>query len=84
MWSLIIWPTQSTSKNMDSCNLTIHHLTKSNTEKITNNLDTLTNDYTSLDTVLSNRFGNTYLTNRVGGNYRYNKDKLNWMIGLNF
>jgi hypothetical protein len=58
--------------------------TKSNSEKTTFNYDSLTNGYSSLDSSLSNKFDNTYLTNRAGINYRYNKDKLSWMVGLNF
>ncbi|MDB5228431.1 MAG: TonB-dependent receptor [Bacteroidota bacterium] len=58
--------------------------TKSKTDKTTYDFDSLTNDYTLFSSALSNQFDNTYLTNKVGVSYRYNKEKLNWMVGLNF
>lgn len=58
--------------------------TKSKTDRSTYDFDSLTNDYTSFNSALSNQFDNTYLTNKAGVNYRYNKAKLNWSVGLNF
>ncbi len=56
--------------------------TKTTSLKNTDNFDVLTNEYSLLDTVLSNQFNNTYITNKVGVAYKYNNKKLNWMIGL--
>lgn len=56
--------------------------TKSTSERNTNNLDTLTGDYTILDSVLSNSFTNRYITNKLGVAYRYNNKKINWTIGV--
>lgn len=57
--------------------------TRSNSEKNTDNFDILTNEYTLQDTVLTNRFTNTYMTHRLGIAYRYNNKKLSWSVGLN-
>ncbi len=57
--------------------------TKTTSQKNTDNYDALTDAYTLLDTALSNQFTNTYLTNKLGISYRYNNQKLNWMIGVN-
>ena len=56
--------------------------TKSISDRTTNNFDTLTGDYTDLDTTLSNRFINHYITNKLGIAYRYNNKKINWTIGV--
>ncbi|MFN8284101.1 MAG: TonB-dependent receptor [Chitinophagales bacterium] len=53
-----------------------------NSVKNTNNFDSLTQDYTSVDTALSNQFNNKYITNKLGIAYRYNNQKINWTIGL--
>lgn len=56
--------------------------TKTTSLKNTDNFDLLTNEYSLMDTALSNQFINTYLTYKAGVAYRYNNQKLNWMIGL--
>ncbi len=58
--------------------------TKSKTDKSTYDFDSLTNDYTLFNSALSNQFDNIYLTNKAGVSYRYNKEKINWSVGLNF
>lgn len=57
--------------------------TNSQSDKSTYNYEAISDNYTSLDSALSNRFNNKYITNKLGIAYRYNKDKLRWMLGLN-
>lgn len=59
-------------------------ITKSKTDKRTYNLNPETAGYDDLDTLLTNKFENTYITNRGGVSYRYNIRKYNFMAGLNF
>jgi hypothetical protein len=58
--------------------------TKGNTDISIYNFDAAANDYTLFDTALSNRLDNTYLTNRAGVNYRFNREKVSFMTGINF
>lgn len=51
--------------------------------KNTDNYNLLTQDYTSRDSILSNEFNNKYITNKLGLAYRFNNQKINWMIALN-
>lgn len=51
--------------------------------KNTDNYNLLTQDYTSRDSILSNEFNNKYITNKLGVAYRFNNQKINWMIALN-
>jgi hypothetical protein len=46
-----------------------------NTDKMTYNIDSLTNTYTAFDTSLSNKYYSTYLTQVGGISYRLNKGK---------
>ncbi len=54
---------------------------KTNSEKLTNNFDFLTNDYTSPDSLLSNKFTSIYKTNAVGLNYGFNNKLIRANIG---
>jgi len=58
--------------------------TKNNTDKETDNLDVTGENYTLLDTALSNKYNNTYLVNKGGAGYRYNGTNFNIMTGVNF
>jgi hypothetical protein len=57
---------------------------KSESDKRTYNYVPLTNDYTSLDTLLSNKFTTDYITNKGGLSYRYNDTNFNFNIGVDF
>jgi uncharacterized membrane protein YgcG len=57
--------------------------TSNQSDKETYNLNTTENQYVDLDTLLSNKFDNTYTTHRGGISYRYNTGKLNLMAGVN-
>lgn len=56
--------------------------TKSVSDKTTNNFDVLNDEYSLLNTALSNNFNNKYITNKLGITYRYNNKKLRWSVGL--
>lgn len=55
----------------------------SSTDKRTRNLDPDTEEYTSLDTLLSNTFDNLYITQRGGLSYMFNNRKVMVNTGLN-
>ena len=57
--------------------------TNNNSVKNTDNYDVVTQEYTSRDSALSNEFNNKYITNKLGLAYRFNNQKINWMISLN-
>lgn len=60
-------------------------LTKSDSDKKTYDLDTETEEYSNLNTRLTNLFKNNYVANRGGLSYRYNvMRKYNLMAGINF
>lgn len=59
-------------------------LTKNNTNKETNNFDFNSNDFTLMDSVLTNKYENTYLTQKLGINFRYNADKASIIFGNDF
>lgn len=56
---------------------------KNSSGKATNNFDSASDDYTSLDTFLSNKFENTYSTHNGGVSYRINDKKLSASAGVN-
>ncbi len=58
-------------------------LSKSRSYKYTTRFDTVTNEYTITDSLLSNTFDNTSTTQRAGVTYRYRHNKLFWNIGAN-
>ncbi len=56
--------------------------TDNNADKETNNLNPSTGQYDLFDTLLSNKYANTYTSQRAGLSYRYNDGKLNLSAGL--
>lgn len=54
-----------------------------NSEKLTNNFDAISNDYVLFDTLLSNKFTSIYQTNAVGLNYSINNKLLRANFGAN-
>ena len=56
------------------------------TDKETNQFDSTTNAYTTLDSTLTNKFENTYMTQRVGFNLRGRTadKKANFMVAVNY
>lgn len=59
-------------------------ITQTKNDKETNDLDPLNQQYTLLDTALSNKYESTYLTNRGGVSYRRKGKKYNFMAGVNY
>ena len=59
-------------------------LNKGNIDKRTFNKDNLRGDYDQLDTILSNKYSNTYMYQRGGLSYRFTDKKMNFMLGTNF
>ena len=59
-------------------------INKNNVDKRTYNRDSMDTYYNQLDTVLSNKYSNTYMYQRGGLSYRYTDKKMNWMLGTNF
>ncbi|MFL5754421.1 MAG: outer membrane beta-barrel protein [Bacteroidia bacterium] len=57
--------------------------TQNHTDKRTNDLDAYDNNYSRLDTLLSNKFDNTYITHAAGAGYRYNGSKATFNVTLN-
>lgn len=55
-----------------------------NADKETFNYDFTRQEYSGLDSALSNRFENKYFTHRFGVNYRINKTKYNLNTGLDY
>ncbi|MCD4734403.1 MAG: TonB-dependent receptor family protein, partial [Bacteroidales bacterium] len=53
-------------------------------DKETWNFSETTNDYTQLDTILTNKFKNTYTTNEAGTGIRYNKGKMQIMVRASY
>jgi hypothetical protein len=56
---------------------------KNNIAKITNSKDSLDPYYHQLDTILSNKYTNTYAYQRGGVSYRFTDKKMNFMLGAN-
>ncbi|KAA5537110.1 outer membrane beta-barrel protein [Taibaiella lutea] len=57
---------------------------QSSSDKRTNDFSYITNDYTDLNTALSNKFTTNYITNKGGLTYRYNDTNFNFNIGVDF
>jgi hypothetical protein len=55
--------------------------TEGNSDKSTNDFNAITNDYSSFNSNLSNKYSNVYQTQRAGLAYKYNKSKLNFSFG---
>ncbi|CAN5336083.1 outer membrane beta-barrel protein [soil metagenome] len=59
-------------------------LSKSSTDKLTNNFDFAALDFTLKDSALTNKYENTYITQRGGVNYKYNNTKTSIFFGSDF
>ncbi len=57
--------------------------TWSSSDKKTNNFDTATTQYSIFDTLLSNKYDNTYMTQRAGMSYSYFDKTINFSVGVN-
>jgi hypothetical protein len=55
--------------------------TKSLSNKVTDDKDTITGNYNDFNTALSNKYNNVYQTQRGGLSYKYSKNKLNASVG---
>ncbi len=53
-------------------------------DKMTSNFNDLSNTYDLIDTLLSNKFKNTYITHQAGTGYRFAGEKLNFTTGLDY
>ncbi|HWB64314.1 MAG TPA: outer membrane beta-barrel protein, partial [Chitinophagales bacterium] len=51
-------------------------------DKETSNYDSLSMAYSGLDTLLSNKYDNTYMTHRGGVSYRYSNRAMHFMLGV--
>src|ERR1700742_5164766 len=58
-------------------------INKNNIDKRTYNKDSLDPYYNQLDTILSNKYTNTYMYQRGGVSYRFTDKKMNFMLGAN-
>lgn len=56
----------------------------SNADKRTYNYDAFTGLYNTMDTLLSNVFRNRTIGNEAGTNFRYQKEKVNLQVGVNY
>lgn len=59
-------------------------MTKNKMDKQTNNFDFAGNDFTLVDTALTNLYENTYFTQRAGISYRYKGTKATLIVGSDF
>jgi hypothetical protein len=57
--------------------------TWSSSDKKTTNFDTATTNYSVFDTLLSNKYDNTYMTQRAGMSYSYIDKAINFSVGVN-
>lgn len=57
--------------------------TWTNSDKSTNAYDSVTTDYSLLNTALSNKYTNTYIAQKGGFSYRYRAAKFNFMAAFN-
>lgn len=67
--------------------LSVNYLANMNhnsTDKKTYDYAVLTNDYSLLDSLLSNKFDNDYFTQRAGFGIMWQKDKMNFQAQLNY
>ncbi|PZF74677.1 TonB-dependent receptor [Taibaiella soli] len=58
--------------------------TKNKSDKETYNFESADQAYTDLDTILSNKYDNTYITQKGGLSYRLGDKKMNFMAGVNY
>ncbi len=59
-------------------------LSKNEMDKKTNNFDSASDAYSSLDTTLTNKYTNYYTTHRGGAAYRYNGKKTSLTVGADY
>jgi hypothetical protein len=52
--------------------------------QLANNLNPITDAYDLVDSVISNEFDNRILSQSFGSRYRYNTEKYDWMLGMNY
>lgn len=57
--------------------------TWSSSDKQTTNFDTATTQYSIFDTLLSNKFNNTYMTQRAGMSYSFVDKTISFSVGVN-
>ena len=60
------------------------NINHNNTDKRTYDYAVITNDYTTLDSLLSNKFDNDYVTQRAGFGLQWRKDKINLQGQINY
>jgi hypothetical protein len=58
-----------------------YNYNRNTSDKITYDYDSLTQKFTSVDSLLTNNYENIYSSNRVTLNYLYQKDKMNFSVG---
>ncbi len=58
-----------------------YNYSKNTSDKLTYDFDSTTQKFTSIDSLLTNDYENTYSSNRVTLNYRYQTDKMNFSVG---
>ncbi len=54
---------------------------QNNSDKKTNNYDTLSGKYETINPQQTNYFTNSFIANRIGANYRFQKKKYNYQLG---
>lgn len=59
-------------------------MTRSSSDKLTNQYDVATGEYRIVDSTLSNVFDNTNWAHKAGVSYRFNSQKFNFNIGANY
>ncbi len=79
--STLVYTEPVSEKSILLFNYTINN-TKNDSDKETFNYTAATNAYSSLDTLLSNKFNSRYTTHAVGAYYRYVQEKWHLMTGI--
>jgi hypothetical protein len=59
-------------------------VTRSSSERLTNQFNEISDVYNITDSLLSNTFNNTLQAQKAGITYRYSKEKYNFNIGMNY
>jgi len=73
--------TEPLSKNSQMMINYAPSFSKNKSDKQTDN-NNGSNEYTDMDTVLSNKYENTYVTHRGGLNYRFSNEKIRFSVGV--
>lgn len=58
-----------------------YNYNKNTSDKVTYNYDSATEKFTTIDSLLTNNYENTYSSNRVTLNYRFQTEKMNFSVG---